>query len=121
MESLTRYLLVSAIVLFVIVFYRWLIRYLRRNDIQQVFPYIYPFQSRDFNGSEQLKIELPAHANVLAEIYHHEHGMIREVLRRDLPAGTHEFAIDTSGLAPSAYELKITLPNQTIKRPFIIS
>ena len=118
METLQRFLLVSAIVLFVVVFYKWLTKYLRRKDINDPFPYLFHFDKEFLSGKEALKFDMPYASAVRAEVY-------TESGDRLFPAfdekGVHSMALDVSSLPTGSYELKVSFPNQTVRRPIKVS
>ena len=112
METLERFLLVSAIVIFIYVFYRWLLRYLRRKEIQGSFPYVYPFDD-DYS---KLKFELKAKGLVTVELYSEDgKSLIKSLYSEELPIATHEIPLDLNTQS-GKYELRITFPNQVTKR-----
>ncbi len=116
MESITRYLLVSSIVLFGFVFYRWLLRYLRRNELQATFPYVFPFARQLFTKPESLRFELTLAGNVVVKLSGEDGRILAVLLERNFAVGTHDVELDFSNLAAGAYELKIEFPNQTTTR-----
>jgi hypothetical protein len=120
METLERFLLVSAIVLFAIVFYRWLLRYLRRNEINDPYPYLFPFEKQPLSGKEVLKFDMPYAARVKAEVFSDQGRMLFISFDQEISKGIHLMAFDVSSLPQGAYELKITFPNQVIRRPFSV-
>jgi hypothetical protein len=121
METFQRFLLVSAIVLFIIVFYQWLMKYLRRKDINDPFPYVYPFDKETLSGQETLKFDMPYAANVKAEIYSEQNERLLLAFDQEIDQGIHVMALDLSSLPSGKYELKITFPNQTIRRSIGVS
>jgi len=112
MSTIERFLLVSAIILFIIVFYRWLTRFLRRKDIQGSYPYVFPFDGA--LGSETvLKVDLPTRTNVAFEILTDEGSLIKKYPEKEYPPGVHAIDMDCSDIEKGSYELKIHFSNQT--------
>jgi hypothetical protein len=120
MSTLERFLLVSAIVLFIIVFYKWLLRHLRRNSIEQDFPYVHPFDGDTFSGTVPLKIEMPYPANVKVALIANHAEVVEVFFDRELEKGVHDNELDTTKAPNDTYELRITLANQVITRPFVV-
>jgi len=120
METLERFLLVSAIILFVLIFYRWLLRFLRRKEISDPFPYIYPFQNQPLSGKEVLKFDMPYDAMVKAEVFSEGGEFLFVSFDQEIKRGVHQMAFDVSSLPNGKYELVITFPNQSVRRPFSV-
>lgn len=116
MESLERFLLVSAIVLFIFVFYRWLLKFLRRKDISGNFPYLHPFSNQTLSGREVLVFELPTTTRVIARIHTHNGDVVAACFDEEFKSGKHQKQIDTTGVPSGAYELRITFSNQVTTR-----
>lgn len=121
METLQRFLLVSAIVLFVIVFYKWLMKYLRRKDYNDPFPYLFPFESEVLSGVETLKFDMPYASQVRAEVYSENGERLFIAFDQEIAKGIHQLVCDVSSLPSGNYELKISFPNQTVRRPIKVS
>ena len=116
METLQRFLLVSAVILFVIVFYKWLKKYLRRKDISDPFPYVFPFEEEYLSKQETLKFDMPYESHVKAEVYSESGEWMFTAFDQQIGKGIHQKALDLSSLPKGSFELKITFPNQTIRR-----
>lgn len=116
MESISNYVLISSIVLFLLVFYRWLLRYLRRNDLTQPFPYVFPFRRKLFTKSELLRFELPESGRVSVELLNSDGLVIAELLNAEFPKGLHETEIDFSGQKVGDYHIRVNLPRQITTR-----
>jgi len=121
METFQRFLLVSAIVLFIIVFYKWLMKYLRRKDISDPFPYLFPFEKQVLSGQEILKFDMPYDAQVKAEVLDNNEKRLFMAFDQEIKKGVHQMAFDVSSLPSGTYELKVSFPNQTVRRPIKIS
>lgn len=118
MNSLENYLLFSLIAVFLLVFYRWLRRYLHRNEIQESFPYVFPFDKELLHGMEVVKVELPQKGTVQMDILSNAGEVLRTVPEVVLAAGTHTLSLDCSGLTPGIYSLKLVFSNQVTTRSF---
>lgn len=116
MINIKSFLLVSAIVLFVFVFYRWLTRYLRRNDITVPFTYLFPFDKEFFSGIDFIKLDLPFDAHVRAEVISQKGELMMVAFEDDLKKGIVEKQIDFSKVESGKYNLRIVFPDQTITR-----
>lgn len=121
MENLKHFLLISSIVLFVFAFYKWLKRYLRKNDITIPFTYLYPFESERFDGSGSIKFDLPIDAMVRAEIIKENGDLVTVVFEERFKTGIHSKEINLSMVASGNYNLRLCLPDQTITRFIIVS
>ena len=121
METFQRFLLVSAIVLFIIVFYQWLKKYLRRKDINDPFPYVFPFENDHVSGKETMKFDMPYSAQVRAEVYSEDGERLYTAFDQKIAKGIHLMEFNVSSLPSGKYELKVTFPNQTIRRPINVS
>ena len=113
MSTIERFLLVSAIVLFVFVFYRWLMRFLHRNELQGSFPYVFPFGEKTLAGKQELKVDLPRKSIVNASIVDASGKDVLEICNSEYNPGVHSIAFNCEGIAPGAYEVKIRFSNQT--------
>lgn len=120
MSPLEKYLLVSLFFVFLFVFYRWLKKYLQRNEIQEAFPFVFPFEGKVFNGRETLRFELPQQSEVRIEILDESDALISEEYSGELERGTHIHGFDCTVLDPGNYQLRITFSNQVITRPFSV-
>jgi len=112
MSTTERFLLVSAIILFIIVFYRWLTRFLRRKDIQGSYPYVFPFEGA-LVGRTALRVDLPSRTTVAPEILTNEGSLVKKFEEKEYASGVHSIDIDCSGIDTGSYELKIRFSNQT--------
>jgi hypothetical protein len=120
MSLLEKYLLLSLFLVFLLVFFRWLKRYLRRNEIQERFPYVYPFGKEMLGGQEVLKLELPQKAQVRIEVIERSGHFHSLAFEGELPAGLHQLNFDCSGIRPGSYDLRLVFPNQVTTRPIVI-
>ncbi len=117
MKELKIILLISAVVLFIIVFYRWLLRYLHKDEINVKFSYLFPFEKKVFRGSERFKIDLPETSEVRAEILETSGGeLLHLVFEGRLKQGIADMNIDFGKVKNGEYHLKIVLADQTITR-----
>lgn len=118
MSSLENYLLLSLFVVFLFVFYRWLKRYLQRNEIQELFPYVAPFEKRPLRGKEMVHFELPYKALVRIDILNDADLCVLPVSEQELPKGNHMQMFDCTDLPKGRYQLRLTFPNQVTTRQF---
>lgn len=117
MKELKIILLISAVVLFIIVFYQWLLRYLHKDEINVKFSYLFPFEKEIFRGAERFKIDLPETSHVRAEILETSDGeLLHLVFEGRLKQGIAEMDIDFGPVQNGEYQLKIVLADQTITR-----
>ncbi len=121
MTGLEKYLLVSLSLVFVFVFLRWLKRYLRRNEIQESFPYVYPFGKNALSGVEALRVELPQKTQVHVQVLSASGQLVRELPSAEFAQGEHSLPLDCRGLEPGAYELCIRFNNQMTTRSFVVA
>lgn len=118
MSQLEKYLLISLFIVFLLVFYRWLKRYLHRNEIQEAFPYVFPFEGSDTDAKRVVRIELPLKSHVRIEIRSLAGTVVQHIFDGDLPRGIHQQGLDLTKLEPGGYELRITFSNQVTTRSF---
>ena len=116
MINIKYFLLISAIVLFIYVFYKWLMRYLRKDDINIPFTYLFPFEKDFFSGMDLIKLDLPVDAHVRAEILSQTGDLVLLAFEDDLKKGIVEKQIDFSKVESGKYNLRIVFPDQTITR-----
>jgi hypothetical protein len=116
MSQIERYILIGLATIFVVVFLRWLKRFLRRNEIQESFPYVHPFGKGSLSGKEVLGIELPVGDKVRVEVYSDNGKMVLFLFEEVLKQGSHQKGIDLSELPKGSYTLKITFSNQVTSR-----
>lgn len=117
MVNVKYFLFFSAIILFVLVFYRWLMRYLRRNDINIKFAFLFPFDKPYFSHRDNIKIDVAITGMVRAEIISTSSGEVVSVLFEELlDPGIQTKEIDFSPVADGDYIFKIIFPDQTITR-----
>ena len=112
MSTIERFLLVSSIILFLVVFYRWLTRFLRRKEIQGSFPYVFPFEE-PLSRNAIIKVDLPKRSIVAPEILDHNGVLVLKVPEKEYPQGVHSIDVDCSPVENGKYELKIRFSNQT--------
>lgn len=115
MEELERFLLVSAIALFIYVFYKWLLQHMRRKDIQGSFPYVFPFDL-PITDTIYLAFELPAQALVKVEIRTEGGEVAQLFFEKEFISGKSEVSLSVESLARGKYELVLVFPNQTTRR-----
>ncbi len=118
MSQLERYILIGLATIFVVVFLRWLKRFLRRNEIHESFPYLHPFANSVLTETELLTFDLPSTNNVKAEVFSESGVMVLLLFEESLKAGNHQKAIGLGALQKGDYTLKITFSNQITSRPF---
>ena len=116
MSQAERYILIGLVAIFIVVFLRWLKHYLRRNEILESFPYVYPFGKSTLNGKEILIFELPSSDTVKAEVLSSDGGVVLFLFESKLRPGKHEQVIDLSSLPYGNYQVKITFSNQVTTR-----
>lgn len=116
MSKLEQYLLLSLFLVFLLVFYRWLKRYLQRNEIQEAFPYVFPFEGDDTDIKRVIRIELPQKSPVRIELRSLVGHVVLHIFDGELSQGTHRHGMDLSSVEPGQYELRITFSNQVTTR-----
>ncbi|NEN24426.1 hypothetical protein G3O08_13020 [Cryomorpha ignava] len=121
MVNIKYFLLVSSIVLFLFVFYRWLTRYLRKNDINIPFAYLFPFENEKLKGIETLKFDLPLEALVRAEVVRENGELVTVIFEEQFKTGIHTKEINLSSVANGTYNLRFCVPDQTITRFIVIA
>lgn len=120
MSQLEKYLLLSLFVVFLLVFYRWLKRYLQRNEIQEQFPYVFPFEGEDTDVKRVVRIEMPQKSMVRIEVRSAGGAVVVHVFDGELARGVHQKGIDMDTLQPGTYELHITFSNQVTTRTIVL-
>lgn len=121
MENLKNFLLISSIILFAIVFYKWLMRYLRRNDINIPFTYLFPFENESFGSISSIKFDLPIESIVRAEIVTEAGELVAVVFEERFKIGIHSKEMNLTEVANGKYNLRLCLPDQTITRFIVIA
>lgn len=121
MVNFKYFLLISSVILFAFAFYRWLTRYLRKNDINIPFTYLFPFENKQFNGIEIIKFDLPIDAIVRAEIVRENGELVTVIFEERFRTGMHNKEINVSKVANGAYNLRICLADQIITRFIVVS
>lgn len=118
MSTIEKYILTTLVVIFVVVFARWLKRYLRRHEIQESFPYLYPFEKNPVDMHQEIRIDLPNRARVKGEILLPNGDVKQVVFEEVLEKGIQTKGIHTDSLSDGMYELRLTFPNQVTTRSF---
>ncbi len=118
MSTIEKYILTTLVVIFVVVFARWLKRYLRRNEIQESFPYLFPFEKNPVDMHQIIRIDLPNKARVKGEILLSNGDVTQVVFEEVLEKGIQVKGMHTDALSDGMYELRITFPNQVTTRSF---
>lgn len=121
MVNIKYFLLISAIVLFVFAFYRWLTRYLRRNDINIPFAYLFPFEQQKLTGTKKIKFDLPTESLVRAELVRENGELVTVIFEEKFKIGIHDREFNVSKVANGSYNLRLCLPDQIITQFVIIS
>jgi hypothetical protein len=116
MSTLERYILIGVATVFVVVFLRWLKRFLRRNEIQESFPYVFPFGKSTLSGRESITIELPYGDHVRGELLSQNGAVVRQLFGESLKKGTHTLGMDLHGLPPGEYTLRLHFSAQVTTR-----
>jgi hypothetical protein len=116
MSQLEKYILVTLFVVFAVVFARWLKRFLRRNEIQETFPYVFPFDSTVVEDNQLIKMELPFPQKVKGELILPNGDLVELLFDETLQAGIQTKNMRTAQLANGPYELRITFSNQVTNR-----
>lgn len=116
MVNFKYFLFFSAIILFVVIFYQWLTKYLRRNDITVKFAYLFPFEEPFFSHKGRIKIDVAIDGMVRAEIISTSGETLMVAFEEWLTSGIQVREIDFSTLNTGNYVLKIVFPDQTITR-----
>lgn len=116
MVNLKYFLLISAVILFVFVFYKWLTRYLRRNDINIKFTYLFPFDGSYICQKGNVKMDIAVDALVRAEVIRDNGELVMIAFEEQLNCGIHNKEIDFTPIASGSYIFRIVLPDQTITR-----
>lgn len=116
MSQLEKYILVTLFVVFAVVFARWLKRFLRRNEIQEKFPYVFPFDSVVVEDNQLIRIELPQAQRVKGELVLPNGDVVDILFDEPLQAGIQTKNMRTAHLESGMYELRITFTNQVTNR-----
>jgi hypothetical protein len=115
METLERFLLVSAVVLFIYFFYKWLLQYLQRKEIIGSFPVVLPFESH-ISGGTKLGFELKLSGQVRGELLNESGDKVKALFDETFKAGNHEVDLTFDNIAAGKYELVLYFTNQTTRR-----
>jgi len=118
MSTIEKYILTTLVVIFVVVFVRWLKRYLRRNEIHESFPYLFPFEKNPVDAHQIIRIDLPHNARVKGEILLPNGDVKLVVFEEVLEKGIQTKGMHTDSLSDGMYELRLTFPNQVTTRGF---
>ena len=118
MSTIEKYILTTLVVIFVVVFVRWLKRYLRRNEIHESFPYLFPFEKNPVDAHQIIRIDLPNRARVKGEILLPNGDVKLVVFEEVLEKGIQTKGMHTDSLSDGMYELRLTFPNQVTTRGF---
>ena len=105
MVNIKYFLLISSIILFVFVFHRWLKRYLRRNDINIPFTYLFPFENKQLNGTELIKFDLPYDASIRAEVVTETGELVTVIFDEKFKQGIHSKALCLADVADDVFRL----------------
>lgn len=116
MVNLKYFLLISAVILFVYVFYKWLTRYLRRNDINIKFTYLFPFEGSYICRKGNVKIDIAVDGFVRAEVVRENGELVMIAFEEQLKSGICNKEIDFTPVASGSYIFRIVLADQTITR-----
>lgn len=120
MEHFRIFLLISVVVLFIFVFYRWLKRYLHRNEITVPFAHLFPFEKPVFSGIEIIKMDMSEPHAVRVEVLDSSDSSDSKypyiAFDGRLRSGIVEINIDLTSLKSGSYTLRIILPDQNITR-----
>lgn len=115
METLERFLLLSAIVLFVYFFYKWLLQYLRRKQINGSFPYVLPFES-PISRSTKICFELKLTGQVRGELLDKSGEKVKALFDENCREGYHEIELTFENVPSGTYEVVLYFSNQTTRR-----
>jgi|SRR5690554_5080733 len=116
MENLKYALLISGGILFALVFYKWLTKYLRRNDINIKFTYLFPFEEPYICRKGNVKMDIAIDGSVRAEVLNENGELVMVAFEEPLKSGIHEKEIDFTTIASGSYVFRIVFPDQTITR-----
>lgn len=116
MDNLKYVLLISAVLLFVFVFYKWLTRYLRRNDINVKFTYLFPFDESYICRKGKVKMDIAVDGFVRGEVVRENGELVMIAFEEQLKSGIHDKEIDFTPVASGSYIFRIVLADQTITR-----
>lgn len=116
MSQLEKYILVTLFVVFAVVFAKWLKRFLRRNEIQEKFPYVFPFDSVMVEENQLIKMELPHAQKVKGELVLPNGDLVDLLFDESLQPGIQTKNMRTAHLKNGSYELRITFANQVTNR-----
>jgi|SRR5690554_1115376 len=116
MVNLKYFLLISAVLLFAFVFYRWLTKYLRRNDINIKFAYLFPFDGAYICRKGNLKLDIAVDGIVRAEVVRENGELVMVAFEEQLKTGIYDREIDFTPVASGDYIFRIVLSDQTITR-----
>lgn len=121
MEFLRNFLLLSAVLIFVFIFYRWLLRFLGKDRIPtKAFAYMYPFREKQLAGVEHIRFDMPIRHELILELSHPNGDVVAILFKGVLEKGTSEIPVDFTPFDPGHYELIARLPSQTIRRPVVV-
>ena len=116
MVNVKYFLLISAMLLFVFVFYKWLTKHLRRNDINIKFTYLFPFEGAYISRKGNVKMDIATDGNVRAEVVRENGELVMIAFEEHLKSGICTREIDFTSVDNGSYIFRIVLLDQTITR-----
>lgn len=117
METFRNFLLVSVVLIFILVFYRWILRMLKnRLMLKRKYPYVFPFESNELRAAVSVRVDMPYHGDVVVEIHGEEAFGIRTVYTGALQKGIAEFEFNVKDIPTGDYTLILRFPDETVRR-----
>ena len=117
MEDIRNFLLISVVLVFIVIFYRWILRMMRNREIlKRPYPYVYPFHSHDFTGQLEVKVDMPYRGEIRVEMRRTSDGEVHVVYRNTIGKGQIEFLLEFNGLAEGEYTMVMIFPDEVVRR-----
>ncbi len=117
MEDIRNFLLISVVVIFILVFYRWILRMMRNREIvNRPFPYVYPFSSQNVTGHLDVKVDMPYRGEVRVEMRCTSDGVVHVVYQNTLDKGEAGFVLKFNGLSEGEYTMVMIFPDEVVRR-----
>lgn len=117
METLRNFLLISAILVFIFVFYRWILRMMRNRElVRKPYPYVHPFPSRDLCRRVVVSVEMPTSAALRVEMRHVADGPTAVIFESSLDQGEVNVDLNLEKVPPGEYTLVLIFPDLVVRR-----
>lgn len=87
-----------------------------REIVKRPYPYVYPFESHDFDRQLEVKVDMPYRGEIRVEMRRTSDGEVHVVYQSTIEKGRWDFVVEFNGLSEGEYTMVMIFPDEIVRR-----